>query len=154
VGEIAVRTPWQMSGYLGTVDGDTVQATPDGALRSGDLGAFDPDGRLILRGRRKEMIATGGENVFPAEVEAVLSAHPAVKEIAVYGVPDQYWGERVEAAIVPTDGADVTVDQLRSFAAARLAGYKLPKTVRTVPELPLTSNSKIDRKALSRQAAA
>jgi acyl-CoA synthetase (AMP-forming)/AMP-acid ligase II len=150
-GEILVSCPWQMTGYVGD-PAATDAATVNGSIRSGDVGYFDEAGRLHLSGRIKEMILTGGESVFPLEVERELGSHPAVADIAVFGVPDGQWGERVEAAIVLAPGATVTLAELREHARDRLAGYKMPKLVNTIEALPLTANSKVDRRAL-RQAA-
>jgi fatty-acyl-CoA synthase len=149
VGEVTVRSPMAMLGYLGgerprTVDGD--------ALRSGDLGALDAQGRLHLRGRLSELIKTGGENVFPAEVERVVAQHPAVLDAVVYGVDDATWGERVECAVIPAPGAALDPAELRAFCAARLGGYKVPKRFRVVGEFPHTSTLKLDRQALRRAA--
>src|SRR5581483_5278515 len=96
VGELLVTAPWQMTGYLGSADG---RFSPDGAIHSGDLGWMDPGGCFFLSGRSKEVIKSGGENVFPTEVEDVLQEHPAVADVGIYGMDDEQWGERVEAAV-------------------------------------------------------
>jgi fatty-acyl-CoA synthase len=148
-GEVAVRSPMAMSGYLGTesprmVDGD--------ALLSGDLGSLDERGRLHLAGRISELVKTGGENVFPAEVERVVVQHPAVLDAVVYGVDDATWGERVECAVIAAGGAPLDVDDLRGFCSERLSRYKVPKRFRLVSEFPRTSTEKLDRQALRRAA--
>jgi fatty-acyl-CoA synthase len=99
------------------------------------------------------MIVSGGENVFPAEVEVVLAKHASVRDVVVYGAQDDFWGERVEAAIVPQPGTIPTREALIEFARTSLAGYKLPKRVRIVDAIPLTANSKPDRRALIAEAA-
>ena len=151
VGEIAVRSPWQTDGYLGQPDETARTYGSDGFIRVGDLGTLRADGWLTLAGRRKEMIITGGENVFPAEVERVLHQHPEVADVAVFSVPDGYWGERVEAAVVLRPGARLHPEELRHFARGLLAGYKIPKRVHRLAALPLTAVHKVDRRALQAQ---
>ena len=113
--------PWHIIGYLGT---DETPWAKDGSVALGDLGWAAPDGCVFISGRSKEMIKTGGENVFPGEVENVIQLHAAVEDTGVYGMPDETWGERVEAAIVLRDGAELDVAELRAFCAARLAGER------------------------------
>src|SRR3546814_10287668 len=120
-------------------------------LRSGDIGRFDDEGHLLLTGRLKDTIRTGGENVYPTEVETVLHRHPAVVDCAVFAVSDADWGERVEAVVVATY-PDLGVDVLDAHLRGQLAGFKVPKRIRFVEETPLTANHKVDRRAL-RQAA-
>jgi O-succinylbenzoic acid--CoA ligase len=115
-------------------------------LRTGDLGALGADGRLRVIGRRSETIVTGGENVAPTEVEAVLEAHPAVMEALVEGRPDAQWGESVVARVVLTDGAELAEADLRAFCAGRLAGFKVPKAIAFVTELPRTPSGKLLRR--------
>jgi O-succinylbenzoic acid--CoA ligase len=127
------------------VSGPTVAG--GGPLRTGDLGALDGDGNLTVTGRLADTIVTGGENVAPAEVEAVLAEHPAVAEAAVHGRPDPEWGERVVATVVlrvPVEPAE-----LREHCAARLAPYKVPKAFEPADELPRTRSGKLLRRALS-----
>ena len=150
-GELLVRAPWQMHSYWNNQRA-TSAAFHDRYIRSGDLATFDADGYVHLRGRIKDIIISGGENVFPAEVEAVLGRHPSIDDVAVYGMDDSEWGERIEAAVVPTPGAAFSVEALRTFARGELAGYKIPKTIRVVDEIPLTANLKVDRHALRRSA--
>ena len=146
-GELVVSCPWQAEGYWGRTEETAETFTPHG-VRLGDMGRVDEDGWVVLSGRSKELIITGGENVFPIEVENVLALHPAVSEVCVYGVADEYWGERVEAAVVAHAGASFETADLVAFARTRLAGYKVPKVVREVAALPLTPNNKPDRRAL------
>src|SRR5262249_8376878 len=136
-GEIAVASPWQMERYVGSSSADDLWLS-DGAIRSGDIGHLDERGYLHFHGRINEVIKTGGENVFPAEVERVLLAHPAVSDAAVFGRDDAEWGQRVEAAVVMAAGCGFDEDELKSFCRERLAGYKVPKRVRALPELPYT----------------
>ncbi|MEU7816606.1 class I adenylate-forming enzyme family protein [Pseudonocardia sp. NPDC049154] len=147
VGEITVRCAWHAVAYWGRPEESAATFTPDG-VRLGDLGHLDADGWLTMDGRLKEMIISGGENVFPAEVESALDGHPAVAEICVYGAADEYWGERVEAAVVLRPGARLELEELRAHGRNRLASYKLPKALRIVDALPITPNNKPDRRAL------
>jgi acyl-CoA synthetase (AMP-forming)/AMP-acid ligase II len=149
MGEIAVACPWQMAYYTGDrTHTDQVRA-PDGALLSGDFGRFDSRGYLHLIGRRKEMIITGGENVFPIEVEDVYGRYPGVGALAVYGVGDPVWGERVELALVMDGCPAPAIADIRSFGRTRLASYKIPRSLVVLPALPLTPNLKVDKRALA-----
>jgi O-succinylbenzoic acid--CoA ligase len=125
------------------VSGPTVAG--GGELHTGDLGALDEHGHLRVTGRRSDTIVTGGENVAPAEVEAVLAEHPAVAEAAVHARPDPEWGEAVVATVVLRPGAAAGADELRAHAAARLAPYKVPKAVAFADELPRTPSGKLLR---------
>ncbi|HEX2782049.1 MAG TPA: AMP-binding protein [Ilumatobacteraceae bacterium] len=122
----------------------------DGWFATGDLGGLDDDGRLIVNGRRDELIITGAENVWPATVEAVLTLHPAVAEVAVAGVTDPEWGQRVVAWIVPVDAqAPPTLASIRALAGQSLPGFMAPKEVRIVDALPTTTSGKVRRHRLS-----
>jgi O-succinylbenzoic acid--CoA ligase len=134
-GEVLVRGPTVAPGSL----------ADDGWLHTGDLGALDRRGRLRVIGRRSDTIITGGENVAPAEVEAVLLEHDAVADAAVHGRSDAEWGERVVATVVLRDGARATPDELRSHCAARLASFKVPKTVELAGGLPRSATGKLLR---------
>jgi acyl-CoA synthetase (AMP-forming)/AMP-acid ligase II len=138
VGEVAVRGPAVMREYWRNPE-QTAAALRDGWLRTGDLGLLDDDGYLHLRDRLKDVIITGGENVYSSEVELVLARHPQVAEVAVVPVPDEHWGELVGAVVVPAPGAAPDAAALRAFCRERLAGYKLPRLFffrREVPRLP------------------
>jgi O-succinylbenzoic acid--CoA ligase len=130
-------------------DGEIVVSGPTvaggGELRTGDLGELDERGHLRVTGRKADTIITGGENVAPAEVEAVLSEHPAVAEAAVHGRPDPEWGEAVVATVVLRAEAAVSADELRAHAAARLAPFKVPKAVAFADALPRTPSGKLLR---------
>ena len=115
---------------------------------TGDAGYVDADGFLFLHDRVKDMIVSGGENVYPAEVENVLAKHPGVADVAVIGVPDDRWGEAVKAIVVAHDGASVTEDELIAFAREHLAGYKLPKSVDFAEELPRNPSGKLLKREL------
>jgi long-chain acyl-CoA synthetase len=122
-------------------------------LRTGDGGYVDDDGYLFLTDRIKDMIVSGGENVYPVEVEEVLSQHPDVAEVAVIGLPDEQWGEVVTALIVPRAGALPQSDELIHFARSQLAGYKLPRSVELVSELPRTPTGKVLKRELRDERA-
>ena len=128
--------------------------TPDGWLRTGDGGYRDEEGYLFLTDRIKDMIVSGGENVYPIEVEEVISQHPAVVEVAVIGVPDERWGETVKALVVVAPGAAVDADELVAFARERLAGYKLPRSIEFVAELPHSPAGKVLKRELRARYAA
>jgi long-chain acyl-CoA synthetase len=123
----------------------TAAAWRGDACTAGDIGRIDDDGFLFLDGRREDLIISGGTNVYPAEVEDVIAEHPDVADVAVFGAPDDDWGQRVCAAVVGT----VDPDSLRGWARERLAGYKCPKEVYVVDELPRTSTGKLRRTALA-----
>jgi len=148
IGEVWLRAPNVMAGYFER-PGETADAlTPDGWLRTGDGGYLDDDGYLFLTDRVKDMIVSGGENVYPIEVEEALSHHPAVAEVAVIGVPDERWGETVKALVVLRPGSATTADELVAFARERLAGYKLPRTIEFVDDLPRTPSGKVLKREL------
>ncbi len=144
-GEIWIRSEMQMLGYWNQPQA-TAEAVVDGWYRTGDGGMIVPGGFLKLTDRLKEMIVTGGENVYPVQVENALREHPAVAEIAVVGLPDDTWGEAVTAVIELAKGAGAPdVETLRAFGRARLAGYKLPRRVEVVAALPRTASGKVQR---------
>jgi acyl-CoA synthetase (AMP-forming)/AMP-acid ligase II len=122
-------------------------------VRTGDLGWIDEQGRLRLVGRSKEMYVRGGYNVYPVEVEAVLSTHPQLRQVAVVPRPDPVMGEIGVAVVVPDGGDPPTLDDLRAFAQDRLARYKLPEAIVALDALPLTAGEKLDRRALAAQLA-
>jgi o-succinylbenzoate---CoA ligase len=121
---------------------------PDGWLHTGDEGALDAAGNLTVTGRAGDTIITGGENVAPAEVEAILAGHPAVAEAGVHGAPDAQWGQRVVATVVLRADHTATEDDLRGYCRVRLAGYKVPRAIRFAPELPKTASGKLLRRSL------
>ncbi|MEJ2540234.1 MAG: AMP-binding protein [Gemmatimonadota bacterium] len=147
-GELVLRGPQVFAGYLGSPEKNREAFTRDGWLRTGDVAERTPNGRYRICGRLKEMFISGGENVYPGEVEAVLLEHPSVSEAAVVGVPDEKWGEVGRAWIVLVPDTVLEATELRDFARERLAGYKVPKSVRFVDELPRLGSGKIDRAAL------
>jgi long-chain acyl-CoA synthetase len=148
VGEIVARGENIMAGYWRRPE-DTQLAIRDGWLYTGDLATVDKDGYLYLVDRRKDMIVTGGENVFSTEVEAALYAHPHIKEAAVIPIPDSNWGEAVHACVTLVDGSRVSSDELIEFCRSRLANYKLPRSIEFLEgELPKGGTGKILKKQL------
>ena len=147
-GEILVRSIANMSGYWNRPDATWATLDAEGWVHTGDAGYLDDDGYLYVRSRVKEMIISGAENVYPAEVENALTSHPGVAEAAVIGLPDPHWGEVVTAVVVARHGFALQAEELRAWARERIAGYKLPKAIHFVGELPLTSIGKIDKRAL------
>ncbi len=148
-GEIQLRGPQVFTGYWNDPAATAAAFTPDSWFRTGDIGAVDPaTGHLVIRGRTKEMIITGGLNVYPREVEIALESHPSVAEAAVAGVADERWGERVTAWVVPADGHDFDEAALIAQARTLLAAYKCPKRVFRVAALPRNQLGKIIRSAL------
>jgi long-chain acyl-CoA synthetase len=147
-GEIWVRGPSVFGGYWEDPEGTAAALTPDGWLRTGDVAVVDDDGFLYLVDRAKDVVIVSGFNVFPAEVEDVLDAHPAVAEAAVVGVPDPRTGEAVRAFVVLAPGATAGEDELAAFCAERLARYKCPTGVTFVDEIPHGQAGKLLRRAL------
>ncbi|NDJ61571.1 MAG: o-succinylbenzoate--CoA ligase [Chloroflexi bacterium] len=145
-GEIVVSGPTIMRGYLAQPDDLRLR---DGEFHTGDIGYLDADGDLWLVQRRSDLIVSGGENVYPAEVEAVLRAHPAVADVCVVGVPNAEWGQQVAAAVVTAPDQDLTADELDAFARERLAGYKRPRRIHFFEALPQTASGKIHRRAIA-----
>ena len=141
-GEVVIAGPNVSAGYWGRPDA-TAESFTDGWLRSGDVALIDDEGYAFIVDRVKDMFISGGENVYPAEVENVLYDHPGVAECAVLGVPDEQWGEVGTALVVLQPGARPDSGELLAFAAARLGGYKVPKTVRFVDSLPRNASGKI-----------
>ena len=144
VGEVVMRGNNVMKGYLDDPEA-TATAFRDGVFHSGDLGVWHPDGTIDLRDRAKDIIVSGGENISTIEVERAIVSHDDVLEVAVVGVPDERWGERPKAFVVPKMGREPDPEALRDHVRARLAGYKVPDTVEVVDELPKTSTGKVQK---------
>ena len=147
LGELLVRGPVLFSGYLGRNDAFT-PFTEDGWFRTGDVMRRDDDGFFWVVDRKKDMFISGGENVYPAEIETALYQHAAVAQCAVVGVPDETWGEVGRAFVVRVAGASATAADLDEHLRARLARYKVPKRIELVDELPLSPAGKILRRSL------
>jgi long-chain acyl-CoA synthetase len=150
IGELMVRGPIVMQGYYGNERATRDALEPDGWLHSGDVGYNDEDGCIFIVDRKKDMILTGGFNVYPAEIERVLASHPAVTMCAVGSIPDQFKGEIAKAYIVLKQGATATEQEITEFCRAGLAAYKVPRAVAFVEDLPKTSTGKIMRRELGK----
>jgi long-chain acyl-CoA synthetase len=148
IGEVWSRSAQNMLGYWNNPQATADTITPDGWLRTGDAGYLDDDGFLFLTDRVKDMIVSGGENVYPAEVENAIAAHPAVAEVGVIGVPSDRWGETVKAVVVVKRDRQVTAGEIIAFAKERLAGYKCPTSVDFAEVLPRNPSGKILKKDL------
>jgi fatty-acyl-CoA synthase len=148
-GELLLRAPQMFAGYFGAPERTAEAMTYDGWLRTGDLAVRDARGLTRICGRRKEMFISGGENVFPGEVEAALADCPGVAEVAVIGVPDPRWGEVGCAFVVARGGHAVDSSAVVAHARSALGGYKVPKRVLLVDALPRLGSGKIDRRALA-----
>ena len=147
VGEIIVQSKSIMSGYWRKPE-DTAKTIIDGWLHTGDMGYYDENGFIYIVDRKKDMIITGGENVFPREVEEVLYRHPAVLEAAVIGVPDEKWVERVHAVIALKEEQRPTAEEVMNFCKDHLARYKAPRSVEFVEDLPKNPQGKILKREL------
>jgi len=147
-GEVWTRSAQNTPGYAGQPAATAELLTADGWLRTGDGGYLDSGGYLYLTDRLKDMIVTGGENVYPAEVEAVLCGHSDVAEVAVIGLPDPRWGESVTAVVVPRPGSGLRPDDVVAYTAGRLASYKRPRAAFLVAALPRNATGKVAKKQL------
>jgi O-succinylbenzoate-CoA ligase len=149
-GEILLRGPHNMVGYWKRPEA-TAQTLRDGWLHTGDIGTMDADGFVTIRDRMKDMLISGGENIYPAEVENMLLGHPGVADAAVIGVPSPKWGEVPLALVVPKKGAQLAEDELLAWSKGRLATFKLPKVVRVIGEIPRNPSGKILKRILREQ---
>jgi long-chain acyl-CoA synthetase len=149
VGEIIISGPCLFKGCWNNAEA-TAKVNRNGWYHSGDAAYFDEDGYIYIHDRLNDMIVSGAENVYPAEVESAIFGHPAVKDVAVIGVPDDKWGEAVEAIIVPAEGAVVDPAEIIAYARERIAGYKLPKSIDIVESLPRNPAGKILKRELRR----
>jgi long-chain acyl-CoA synthetase len=150
IGEIAVRTPRLMKGYV-SQDDASVPTIVNGWLHTRDMGWMDADGYLYLTGRKDDLIIRGGENISPAEVEEVLHTHPAIEEAAIIGLPDTDWGEQVMAIVVPKADSSLTAEEVIDWCHQRLASFKKPASVQFVSSLPRNTLGKLLRKELREQ---
>jgi len=146
-GEVRIRCDAVMAGYWNHPEA-TNAALHDGWYHTGDVGYFDADGYLYIQDRLKDMIISGGENVYPAEVERALIEHPAVSDVAIFGVPDAKWGEAVKAAVVLRAGKNISQDELIAFAQTRLGAFKCPKSIDFLAELPRNASGKVLKRVL------
>jgi fatty-acyl-CoA synthase len=143
-GRIFVGNPMLFEGYTGGGSKEVI----DGLMATGDVGHLDPEGRLFIDGRDDDMILSGGENVFPQEVEELLTAHEAVADAAVFGVPDPDFGQRLAASVVLKPDRSATAEELQAYVRERLARHKVPREIEFVDELPRTSTGKLRRRKL------
>ena len=147
VGEIIMRSTTLMSGYWNLPEA-TASTLKDGWLHTGDAGYFDEEKFLYIYDRVKDMVISGGENIYPAEVESALYGHPAIADVAIIGVPDERWGEAIKAVVVKKAGEEVTEGELIAYARERIAHYKCPKSVDFIDELPRNPTGKILKREL------
>jgi acyl-CoA synthetase (AMP-forming)/AMP-acid ligase II len=147
-GEVVIRGPNVTPGYEANPEANA-KAFTNGWFRTGDQGIIDGEGYLRLTGRLKELINRGGEKISPLEVDEVLMDHPAVQQVVTFGVPSERLGEEVAAAVVLRDGKTVTDRELRDFAAARLADFKVPRTILFLAEIPKGATGKLQRIGLA-----
>ena len=148
IGEVEVLSPTTMVGYWNRPEETARCLSPDGWLRTGDAGIMDEDGYLYIQDRIKDMIITGGENVYPAEVESAIYGHPDIADVAVIGVPDEKWGEAVKAVVVPRAGKQVDAESVIAWSREKIAGFKCPKSVDFIDALPRNPSGKILRRQL------
>jgi acyl-CoA synthetase (AMP-forming)/AMP-acid ligase II len=143
-GEVGVKSLTHFDGYLGRPEA-TAAAWHQGYVMSGDIGIWQPDGRLCIVDRKKDMIISGGENIYTAEVERIIHEHEDVLEAAVVGLPDDRWGEIVTALVVPRGGAVINAAELEAFCRERLAAFKIPRRIEVVTELPRNAMGKVQK---------
>ncbi|MFM6853603.1 MAG: fatty acid--CoA ligase [Sphingopyxis sp.] len=148
IGEVAIKSPSNMVGYWNKPDETARTLSADGWLRTGDAGLLDDEGYLFIQDRMKDMIISGAENIYPAEVESAIYGHPAVADVAVIGVPDAAWGEAVKACIVLKPGEKADAESIIAHARTRIAGFKCPKSIDFINELPRNPSGKILRRQL------
>jgi acyl-CoA synthetase (AMP-forming)/AMP-acid ligase II len=147
VGEVLIHTGQLMSGYWRR-DAEQQSIDAHGWLHTGDAGYLDAEGYLFISDRIKDMIISGGENIYPAEIERVLAEHPAIADVAVIGIPDERWGEVPHAIVVAAPGAEVDEEEVLTYCRAHLAAFKCPKSVQVLTELPRNPTGKILKRAL------
>lgn len=147
IGEIVYRGVGTMRGYWNRAE-DTTDVVRDGWFHTGDAGTMDADGYFYIKDRIKDMIVSGGENIYPAELESVLAAHPAIADLAVIGVPDERWGETVKAMVVLKPGSQLTAEELIDWSRSLLAGYKRPRSVDFIATIPRNPSGKVLKREL------
>ncbi|KEO90894.1 acyl-CoA synthetase [Erythrobacter longus] len=148
IGEICIHSPSNTAGYWKLPEATANTIDSDGWLHTGDAGIMDEDGYVYIQDRIKDMIISGGENVYPAEVENAIFGHPAVAEVAVIGIPSAQWGEEVKACCVPKPGMEIEAGDIIAYARERIAAFKAPKSVDVIPEMPRNASGKILRRQL------
>ncbi len=148
IGEVCIKSPSNTAGYWKLPDATASTIDADGWLHTGDAAIMDADGYIYIQDRIKDMIISGGENVYPAEVESAIYGHPAIAEVAVIGIPSARWGEEVKACVVAKPGHEVDANDVIAYARERVAAFKAPKTVDVIPEMPRNPSGKILRRQL------
>lgn len=148
IGEICILSPSNTAGYWKLPEATAKTIDDDGWLHTGDAGIMDDDGYVYIQDRIKDMIISGGENVYPAEVESAIYGHPAIAEVAVIGVPSEKWGEEVKACCVPKPGMDIDANDVMAYTRERIAPFKCPKSVDVIAEMPRNASGKILRRQL------
>ena len=148
IGEVCIRSPSNTAGYWRLPEATAKTIDSDGWLHTGDAGVMDDDGYVYIQDRIKDMIISGGENVYPAEVESAIYGHPAIAEVAVIGVPSAKWGEEVKACVVAKPGHEVDAADVIAWARERIAAFKAPKSVEVIPMMPRNASGKILRREL------
>jgi fatty-acyl-CoA synthase len=148
IGEVCILSPSNTAGYWKLPEATAKTIDPDGWLHTGDAGVMDEDGYVYIQDRIKDMIISGGENVYPAEVESAIYGHPAIAEVAVIGVPSAKWGEEVKACVVPKPGCEIDEADVIAWARERIAAFKAPKSVDVIPMMPRNASGKILRREL------
>ena len=150
IGELITRGPNVMKEYWNRPE-ETRETLKDGWLRTGDMARFDDEGFIYIADRKKDMIISGGENIYPAEIESLLVSHPKVADASVVAMPHEKWGEAPRAVVVPAKGETLTEAEVMDFCEGKIAGYKIPKKVDFVDELPRTLTGKVLKKVLREQ---
>ncbi|MEO1488023.1 MAG: long-chain-fatty-acid--CoA ligase [Pseudomonadota bacterium] len=148
IGEICIHSPSNTAGYWKLPEATAKTIDADGWLHTGDAGIMDEDGYVYIQDRIKDMIISGGENVYPAEVESAIYGHPAIQEVAVIGIPSPKWGEEVKACVVPKPGMQIEEGEVIAYAREKIAAFKAPKSVDVIPEMPRNASGKILRRQL------
>jgi acyl-CoA synthetase (AMP-forming)/AMP-acid ligase II len=148
VGEIWVHSATRMRGYWNQPEATAAAMTDDGWVRTGDAGFMDGDGYVFVQDRVKDMIVSGGENIYPAEVESAIYGHPSVEEVAIIAVPDPKWGEAVKAIVVLRRGCEPDAESIIAYAQQRIGSYKVPRSIDFVLALPKNASGKILKREL------
>jgi len=150
-GELFSRSPYLMTGYLDDPESTEACTTSDGFVTAGDIVILDDEGYIYIVDRKKDMIVTGGVNVFPREIEEIVAAFPGVQEVAVVGLPDEKWGESIVAVVVPLSGVELDLTEIQAFVEPKLAGYKHPRRWEIIDTLPRNAGGKVVKRQVVSQ---